>query len=81
MTHRQKMLVRAYEFWQESHDLLVVLTVMRLEGCTIPQLGYVERRVKVWEASRTVRNPEDHCPQSDASLEVNHSDVSTATLA
>ena len=81
MTHRQKMLVRAFEVWQESHDKNSVLLVTRLEGCTESQCRYVERRVKVWEVSRTFRNPEDQCPQSEASLEVNHSDVSTGILA
>jgi hypothetical protein len=80
MTHRQKMLVRAYEVWQETHDKMSVLLVTSLEECTESQCRYVERRVKVWEASCTVRTPEDQCPQSEASLEVNHSDVSTATL-
>src|SRR5436853_4260762 len=61
MTHRQKMLVRAFEVWQESHDKKIVLLVTRFEGCTASQCRYVERRVKVWEASSPVRNPEDHC--------------------
>ena len=83
MTHRQKMLVRAFEVWQESHDKKIVLLVTRFEGCTASQCRYVERRVKVWEASSPVRNLEEQCSQSEAeaSLEVNHSDVSTATLA